>query len=238
MNYLPSGNCELLMASNSATLRQPAPSPVLHLLWLRTPLPNLPVRAPAADAFTEEPLTTSLLVLRTAHTELLLRELRYCSRRPLITTGHPVRSSVPSPSRNNPGFGTPPPHRPANYVYYCPAVRLCRALLISATRETITTPPPNVYPGHHRFWCARQRDSRPRPQKGHADEYLAAVDDDGVRNDHRLRSGLLHPRVDVKQLPVRHLGGRHPQRRRPARQPPAAAEANRTAPARAAAPYR
>lgn len=56
MNYLPSGNCVLLVASNSATLRQPAPSPVLHLLWLRTPLPNLPARAPAADAFTEEPL--------------------------------------------------------------------------------------------------------------------------------------------------------------------------------------
>lgn len=32
-------------------------SPVLHLLWLGTPLPNLPVRAPAADAFTEVPLT-------------------------------------------------------------------------------------------------------------------------------------------------------------------------------------
>ncbi|GHD36363.1 hypothetical protein GCM10010317_000620 [Streptomyces mirabilis] len=43
---------------DSVTLRQPAPSPVLRLLlWLRTPLPNFPVRAPAADAFTEEPLT-------------------------------------------------------------------------------------------------------------------------------------------------------------------------------------
>ena len=41
----------------SATLRQPAPSPVLHLLWLGTPLPNLPVRTPAADAFTEVLLT-------------------------------------------------------------------------------------------------------------------------------------------------------------------------------------
>lgn len=42
---------------DSVTLRQPAPSPVLRLLWLRTPLPNFPVRTPAADAFTEEPLT-------------------------------------------------------------------------------------------------------------------------------------------------------------------------------------
>ena len=84
MNYLSSENCVLLVAYHSATLRQPAPSPVLHLLWLRTPLPNLPARAPAADAFTEEPLTNALLVLRTALTEL---HLRYCSRRPLITAG-------------------------------------------------------------------------------------------------------------------------------------------------------
>ncbi|EFL27490.1 LOW QUALITY PROTEIN: hypothetical protein SSOG_07203, partial [Streptomyces himastatinicus ATCC 53653] len=93
-------------------------------------------------------------VLRTA-----LTELRYCSRRPLSTAGHPVRSSVPSPSCNNPGFGTPPPHRPANcYCGYCwPAVRLCQAPLISATRETITTPPPNVYSSRHRFPRGRRR---------------------------------------------------------------------------------
>ena len=81
----------------------------------------------------------------------------YCSRRPLITAGRPVRSSVPSPSCNNPGFGTPPPHRPANCncVYYCPAVRVCQALpSLWATRETITTPPPNVYSDGHRFPCA------------------------------------------------------------------------------------
>jgi hypothetical protein len=53
------------VACGSATLRQPAPSPVLRLLWLGTPLPNLPARASAADAFTEEPLT-ALRVLRTA----------------------------------------------------------------------------------------------------------------------------------------------------------------------------
>ena len=44
---------------------------------------------------------------------------------PLITAGRPVRPSVPSPSCDNPGFGTPPPHRPA---YCCPAVHFCRAL--------------------------------------------------------------------------------------------------------------
>ncbi|MFE9928140.1 hypothetical protein [Streptomyces sp. NPDC005533] len=51
----------LLVARVGATLRQPAPSPILRLLWLRTPLPNFPVRAPAADAFTEVLLPTSLL---------------------------------------------------------------------------------------------------------------------------------------------------------------------------------
>ncbi|BAC67952.1 hypothetical protein SAVERM_243 [Streptomyces avermitilis MA-4680 = NBRC 14893] len=87
------------MACDSAALRQPAPSPVLRLLWLRTPLPNLPVRASAADAFTEVLLTD----FTAGYCELHLRvlPLRYCSRRPLITAGHPVRSSVPSPSSNN-----------------------------------------------------------------------------------------------------------------------------------------
>ena len=52
------GDANCSVASYSATLRQPAPSPVLRtLLWLGTPLPNLPVRAPAADAFTEVLLT-------------------------------------------------------------------------------------------------------------------------------------------------------------------------------------
>src|SRR5258708_7924984 len=75
---------------DSATLRQPAPSPVVRLLWLRTPLPNFPVRAPAADAFTEVLLTD----FTAGYCEPHSNELRYCSRRPLITAGHPVRSSV------------------------------------------------------------------------------------------------------------------------------------------------
>ena len=115
------GDAHCSAACDSATLRQPAPSPIVRLLRLGTPLPNLPVRAPAADAFTEVLLTQlhcwgycalHLLVLP-------LRELRYCSWRPLITAGHPVRSSVPSPLGNHFGFGTPPPHRTAhcNYAY-------------------------------------------------------------------------------------------------------------------------
>ncbi len=141
----------LSVACDSATLRQPAPSPVLRLLWLGTPLPKVPVRASAADAFTEVLLTD----FAAGYCDLLLRvpPLRYCLRRPLITAGHPVRSPVPSPSCNHLGFGTPPPHRPAhcNCVYYCLPVRFCQALLTSVTRETITTPPPNVYSSQHRF---------------------------------------------------------------------------------------
>ena len=103
------GDANCSVASYSATLRQPAPSPVLRLLWLGTPLPNLPVRASAADAFTGVLLTD----FTAGYCELHLRvlPLRSCSRWPLITAGHPVRSSVPSPSCNNPGFETPPPHR-------------------------------------------------------------------------------------------------------------------------------
>jgi hypothetical protein len=90
--------------------------------------------------------------------------LRSCSWQPLITAGHPVRSSVPSPPCNRPGSGTPPPHRPAHCTCgYCyPAVRLCRALLISATRETIPTPPPNVYSGYSRFCSVRGGAKLPR----------------------------------------------------------------------------
>ena len=154
--YCCSAYCSV--ACDSATLRQPAPSPVLRLLWRRTPLPNFPVRAPAADAFTEVLLTDftagycqlHLLVLLTAAPD-------HC--------GHPVRSSVPSPSCNNPGFGTPPPHRPANCGYCWPAVRLCQALLsLWATRETITTPALNVYSGQHRFSRVRRCSNRPRPR--------------------------------------------------------------------------
>lgn len=124
------------VACHSATLRQPAPSPVLRLLWLRTPLPDIPVRAPAADAFTE----------------VLLPRL-HCSRRPLITAGHPVRSSVPSPSCES----------LASKLHHRTALRTTTAVLLPAssslpgpvvslaTRKTITRPKPNVYCGRHRF---------------------------------------------------------------------------------------
>jgi len=125
------GDTNCSAACDSAALRQPAPSPVLRLPWLGTPLPNLPVRAPAADAFTEVLLTHFTAGYRELHLLVLPpRQPRSCSRRPLITAGHPVRSPVASPSCNNPGFATPPPHRPANCtcMYCSPAVRVCQAL--------------------------------------------------------------------------------------------------------------
>lgn len=188
-------NCLVLLVIRTAGglserhLRQPAPSPVLRLLWLRTPLPNRPARAPAADAFTEEPLTTHCwscdLHLRVLH----LHQLRSCSRRPLITVGHPVRSSVPSPSCNNPGFGTPPPHRPAVLQLRTTARQFVSAgpCSISATRETITTPPPNVYSGQHRFPCTRQRDNRPRTAMGRRQDRERSPHP--VARGHRLRPG-------------------------------------------------
>jgi hypothetical protein len=145
------GDANRAVACHSATLRQPAPSPVLRLLWLGTPLPNLPMRAPAADAFTEVLLTDFTAGYHELHLRVV--PLRSCSRRPLITAGLPVRSSVPSPSCNNPGFGTPPPHRPAhcNYILLPGSSCLPGPAVFLATRETITKPPPNVYSGQHRF---------------------------------------------------------------------------------------
>jgi hypothetical protein len=66
------GDATCSVACHSATLRQPAPSPVLRLLWLRTPLPNLPVRASAADAFTEVLLTDCTAGYCELHLRVLL----------------------------------------------------------------------------------------------------------------------------------------------------------------------
>ncbi len=160
------GDVTCSVACHSATLRQPAPSPVLRLLWLGTPLPNLPARAPAADAFTEVLLSYCAAGSCVLHFRIpLLRALRSCSWRPLTTAGHPVRPSVPSPSSKNPGSGTPQPHRTANYALP-PAVHLCRACSISATEETVPTPPSNVYSGQHRFSCLQRWANHPRTTRG------------------------------------------------------------------------
>ena len=125
------GDANYSAASTGAALRQPAPSPVLRLLWLGTPLPNFPVRASAADAFTE------VLLTRLHCWVLPLHELRYYSRRPLITAGHPVRSSAASPSCTCSGFATPPPHHPAhcNCMYHSRQFVSARHCCLSGLRE-------------------------------------------------------------------------------------------------------
>lgn len=138
----------------TAPLRQPAPSPVLHLLWLRTPLPNFPVRAPQPDAIYRGPTGT-------ADCTYILRS---CSRQPLRTAGHPVRGQ----SRRHPAttLASQLHHRtaihPATADNYCLAVHLCHALLsLLDTRETITTLHPNVYLSRHRFPDVGQEDCLP-----------------------------------------------------------------------------
>jgi hypothetical protein len=114
------GHCVLLVMRTdqwpvTAPLRQPVRRPFMRLLWLRTAaeLPDARVRSPTPSSRCCS--LTSLLSTANCIVRILpLRQLRHCSRRPLITAGRPVQSSVPSPSCINPGFGTPPPHRPAN----------------------------------------------------------------------------------------------------------------------------
>jgi hypothetical protein len=117
INHLPTAGTALLRTAGdancsvtyySATVRQPAPSPVLHLLWLGTPLPNLPARAPAADAFTEVLLTDFTAGYCALHLQVPLTAAPdHC--------GPPGPVVSPSPSCSCSGFGTPPPHRPT----YC-----------------------------------------------------------------------------------------------------------------------
>jgi hypothetical protein len=140
-------NCNYSVACHSATLRQPAPSPVLRLLWLGTPLPNLPVRAPAADAFTEVPLTD----LTAGYRELHLRELLTAAPDHCGPPG-PVVSPVAVLQQPWLRNSTTAPPCELQLHYCCPPVRVCRALLsLWTTGETIARPPPHVYSRQHRF---------------------------------------------------------------------------------------
>jgi hypothetical protein len=121
-----------------------------------------PVLLVACNSATPGTRARSQTPLPGYHAKTTLRVLRSCSWRPLITAGHPVRPSVPSPSCNNPGFGTPPPHRLRTAArQFIPA----GPFLISATRETIAIPSPNVYSSRYRFLWAWLRGSRPRTEQ-------------------------------------------------------------------------
>lgn len=118
------GDAHYWVACDSATLRQPAPiaRPASGLAWNPTAeLPGARVRSRRLHRGTAH-------LLHCGYCELHLRVPpprgpRYCSRRPPITAGLPVRPSVPSPSCDHPGFGTPPAHRTAHcdYLYCCTA---------------------------------------------------------------------------------------------------------------------
>jgi hypothetical protein len=143
--------CELLVASNSATLRQPAPSPVLRLLWLGTPLPNLSVRAPAADAFTEVLLTAFTAgycepsLTGTATAVLLMAAPDHCG--PPGPVVSPVAVLQPLWLRNS----TTAPSCELQLRTAARQFISAGPLLISATTETLTTPPTNVYSSGYRF---------------------------------------------------------------------------------------
>src|SRR4051794_40404081 len=130
--HLPNGYCALLIllvAWNSATLRQPAPLPVVHLLWLRTPLPNFPVRAPAVRRLYRG--TTRNCTAGTA--VLLVAAPDHC--------GPPGPAVSPVAVLQQPWLREP--HRRTVLhtatAYYCPAVHLCRAPL-DLGYERMSTP--------------------------------------------------------------------------------------------------
>lgn len=145
------GDATCSVACHSATLRQPAP---VRLSCICSGLePHCRTSRCARPQPTPSPRYHSLTSLLGTANCTYTTATAYCSRRPLITAGHPVRLSVPSPSCNNPGSGTPPPHRPAhcNYGLLPGSSCLPGPLSLWPTRETITTPLPNVYSSQHRF---------------------------------------------------------------------------------------
>jgi hypothetical protein len=92
-------------------------------------------------------------LLGTANLHLLALPLRYCSWRPLITAGHPVRSSVPVAVLQPLWLRNSTTAPPALLQLRTAARQFISAgpLLISATTETLTTPPTNVYCSEYRF---------------------------------------------------------------------------------------
>ena len=123
---------------------------------LEPPLPNLPVRASAADAFTEVLLTDFAAgyfepsLTGTATAALLMAAPDHCG--PPGPVVSPVAALQPLWLRNS----TTAPSCELQLRTAARQFISAGPLLISATRETITTPPTHVYCGWHRFPCTRR----------------------------------------------------------------------------------
>lgn len=151
-----SANCSVLLTRvllGAATalpgrhVRQPAPSPVLHLLSLAS---KLCCRTVVCVTASRPPVRR---VLRTAQLLGTAPAERGTARwRPLITAGRPAQLPVPSPNSTTLASG---PHNRANLRT---SVLLARQFvsggyrLTASTRETLATPPSNVYSSQHRFF--------------------------------------------------------------------------------------
>jgi hypothetical protein len=120
-----------------------------RLLWGWV-LPCHPVRAPAADAFTEV-LPADFTAVTTVTANCVYW---YCIYRPAYggpwCRGPPGAVAGPVALPPQPGFETR--ISAPSYAYFWPAVRPLPGLAVPlATRETITTPTSNVYSGKGRF---------------------------------------------------------------------------------------
>lgn len=112
----------------TAPLRQPAPSPIPHLHWLGTPLPNLSVRAPAADAFTKVLLCCT--ARRVNHVLLTAAPENRGPPGPVVSPVAVLRKPWLRHSTTAPN---------CTCVYCFPAVHPCRDVLdLSATDKTLT----------------------------------------------------------------------------------------------------
>lgn len=121
--------CKPLAASNSATFGSQPRRPSCVCSGLEPHLPNLPVRAPAADAFTEVPLTDftagycELALTGTATAVLLMAAPDHCGLPGPVAS--PVAVLQPLWLRNS----TTAPSCELQLRYCCKAVHFCRASL-------------------------------------------------------------------------------------------------------------
>ena len=109
--------CELLVASNSATLRQPAPSPVLQPLWLRNstaaPSCELQLRTTARQFISAGPplISTTTETLTTPQTNVYSSKYRFSRAVARSTPPRTVPSEGSSSRQALSGAHSDPPPR-------------------------------------------------------------------------------------------------------------------------------